>query len=182
MEHNYLQTRMGRLLIVRAGEQDAESVIAVMRDAAQWLRSRGIDQWGWAFTEKGAELIHQRIQREEVYLAVYEGQRVATVCLQWQDKLIWDERGEDGQAGYVHGLAIMRRAGGQGVGQQLLAWAEVQIAARGRSLARLDCMADNPGLCAYYRCQGYRDLGVKHFRTTAARLFEKPIGTSPATG
>ncbi len=40
-------------------------------------------------------------------------------------------------------------------------WAEREPAARGLHLARLDCMAENPALCAYYERAGYRLVRTK---------------------
>jgi hypothetical protein len=47
----------------------------------------------------------------------------------------------------------------------------------GRPLARLDCRADNAGLCKYYRSQGYEVRGVVALESgEAMQRFEKALG------
>ena len=95
--------------------------------------------------------------------------------IQWSDHEIWGDRGLDGQAGYVHGLAVRRSAAGRGLGLRILGLASVRIARQGRGLLRLDCMADNKPLCDYYRRAGFTDLGVgtSSITSKSLRLFQR---------
>lgn len=76
---------------------------------------------------------------------------------------MWGER--DGDAGYTHGLLIDRRYKGDGLGQQLLAFAERTIEESGRSLSRLDTVTSNSALRQYYRAAGYTEVGERVFET-----------------
>jgi ribosomal protein S18 acetylase RimI-like enzyme len=156
----HLDTEVGILTITRAGAVDFDAVMAILREGADWLAARGIQQWKHWHTEIGERLRRDRIEKHEVYLARLSGHPVATLTIQWGDTEFWGERGFDGLAGYVHGIAITRSVGGMRIGQRLLEWAVEKIAARGRHLARLDTVASNGRLCRYYEEHGFRPLGT----------------------
>jgi ribosomal protein S18 acetylase RimI-like enzyme len=108
----------------------------------------------------------------EVFLAPCEGRNVGTFCLEWQDHDgYWDDRGDDGAAGYLYTIAVPRDLRGQRIGEQMLAWAEDHIASRGRTFARLDCWCKNDALIAYYERLGYSRAGAKEH----CQLFEKRV-------
>ena len=64
-------------------------------------------------------------------------------------------------AGYVHRLMVDRTATAPGTGRLLLDAAERRVAEAGRSRVRLDCLAGNAQLNAYYLAAGYRVVGHK---------------------
>jgi ribosomal protein S18 acetylase RimI-like enzyme len=164
----------------RATAADFDAVFAIMIEAATWLQSRGISQWSFFLTEPGKDFVRNRILTAEAYLVFDRNDRpVATFTLQWKDEEIWGARGLDGNAGYVHGLAVCRRAAGKGLGTVLLALASNLIAQNSRRLVRLDCMAQNEALCNYYRRVGFEDLDVADSLVTGKplRLFERPINS-----
>jgi len=173
--HDELQFR-------RATGTDFDAVYAIVLEAATWLQSRNIPQWNWLSTEKGRAVIQRRIETAETYL-IFDSlnQPMATFTLQWEDEQIWGPRGLDGKAGYVHGLAVTRRAAGKGLGLAMIADASTRIAQNSRRLIRLDCDARNPGLCDYYRHAGFADAGINDaigFGTSQqifVQLFERPI-------
>jgi GNAT superfamily N-acetyltransferase len=74
----------------------------------------------------------------------------------------------------VYNLAVRRAWAGQGVGRQLLQWAERKAAEAGRRYLRLDCVPTNAFLRQYYEDAGftargeidavYPVIGVMHLR------------------
>ena len=80
-------------------------------------------------------------------------------------------------AGYVHGLVIDREHAGEGLGGQLLDWAERRTLQTGRTLLRLDCVEGNERLRRYYRDRGFREVGRKEFEASwfPAVLLEKAL-------
>jgi ribosomal protein S18 acetylase RimI-like enzyme len=99
----------------------------------------------------------------EVYLASVNGLTIGTVTIQWSDEEIWGVMPDD--AGYIHQMAIRRDFKGQGLGLELLVWAEKRIASQHKQFARLDCWSENPKLCAYYETAAYafqRRVATKH--------------------
>lgn len=86
-------------------------------------------------------------------LASVNGITIGTVIIQWSDEEIWGKL--PANAGYIHQIAIRWNFAGQGLGSELLRWAERHIASEGKQFARLDCWSENPKLCAYYENAGY---------------------------
>jgi ribosomal protein S18 acetylase RimI-like enzyme len=169
-----IDTDVGRLTIVRTGIADYDSVMAILREAADWLSARGIDQWYHWRMDAGEQMLRERLEHHEVYMFQRENSPIGTLTIQWSDPEVWGERGIDGQAGYIHGMAITQSAAGMQVGERMLEWAVATIAARGRRFARLDAMASNALLCRYYEDRGFQPLGTAllpgNFTT---RLFER---------
>lgn len=165
------------LSISRAGADDYELVHAVMMDARCWLQNlHGIDQWNWLTIDVARERILRRITLYEVYLVLDDNRPISTATLQYTDVDFWSERGEDGTAGYIHGLATAHCAKGKGVGSSLIRWAEKRFMENGKSLSRLDCVEANPRIRAYYESLGYMSAGRKVFPNGfTSTLYERRI-------
>jgi GNAT superfamily N-acetyltransferase len=162
------------LTLVRASAVDAETVVRIVHERAQRLQAGGIPQWKVYLTDGGAQDIREHVAGKhdaEVYLALSNGEAVGTFCLEWSDAEVWDERGADGRAGYIHTLATSLSMKGLGIGSTLLKLAEGAISNRHRPLARLDCWARSPMLVSYYPRFGFVDAG----RKKEAQLFEKRV-------
>ncbi len=172
-----LDTPAGPLTVARAGAADVDTVLDVTRAAAAWLTSRGSDQWAYYLTDDAAALVAGRVADHEVYLVrrAADAAPVATFCLQWSDLTYWPDDGGDGTAGYVHQLAVDPAFAGRGVGAALLAWAAARIRAAGRRRFRLDCLAANAGLCAYYERQGFRRAGTVQPHAQPAQRWERDV-------
>jgi ribosomal protein S18 acetylase RimI-like enzyme len=179
-----LETDAGRLTVVRATVADYDAVMAILREAAGWLSGRGIHQWDHWYMDAGEQILRDRLEHDEVYLFQRDSFPVGTLTIQRSDTEVWGERGIDGQAGYIHGMAIVRSAAGKRVGERMLEWAIGTIAARGLSYARLDAMASNAALCSYYEHLGFRPLGTETLFSGiyTARLFERELRHSKLKG
>ncbi len=157
--------------IRRARENDLDTVLSILEEAARWLISRGIDQWQPGSFSR--QRIADRIEREEMYLAELGGRPAGTLALQWSDEETWGEVPKD--AGYVHGLAIRRSFAGRGLGRELLRWAENRTASSGKKYLRLDCMTENRALNEYYRQAGFDHRGHARVRGLEVSLYEKKV-------
>src|SRR4051794_35277226 len=116
-------TPAGRIEMRRATLQDIGTIARVMLDAAQTPRSRGLRMWSWLDEPQRCEqLLRKRVEEDDFYLAILRGgsgagdggggaaapraeEPIGTIRIAWSDPECWDERGNDGLAGYVHGLA-----------------------------------------------------------------------------
>ncbi|HKS71206.1 MAG TPA: GNAT family N-acetyltransferase [Ktedonobacterales bacterium] len=151
---------------------DAAACVKIHEDAARWLWARGIRQWRpgvfqFAWLEKP-------IARGWLFVAERAGEPIAMAMIEPSDEEAWPDAPDD--AGYIHFLRVLRSAAGQGIGAALLDWAERQIAASGKPFARLDCIADNPDLRAYYERAGYILVDVvPHDEGGELARFEKRI-------
>lgn len=159
-----------------AAPHDVDEVIAIVCEVATWLHSKGIDQWWPTDRFERKQPWVERASRGELFLACLSDAPVATLTLQWEDKLMWGERSQD--AGYIHRLAVRRAVAGNGVGRALLRWTEGVIAAKGRPFARLDCWSKNEKLCAYYQSAGYTLVKETKIHGFDTALFEKRLGDS----
>ena len=119
-----------------------------------------------------ADWVLPAIDAGETWLADVDGEVVGTLVVQWADALFW--AGYPADAGYLHRLAVRRP--GTGVGGELLRWAERYAAGNGKSFLRLDCVASNFELRAYYERAGYAHIGdVTVGEYTQAR-YQKRVG------
>ena len=131
-------------------------VLAKILTAAYHYKLKHQDaSWGSeqsdVFTEK--EVAHQ-LTLGVTYLARLDSRPVATFMLQWEDPDVWGQQPPD--AGYLHRLAVSADQHGQKLGQQLIEHAAQVVRANHRQFLRLDCIADNTDLCAYYEQRGFQ--------------------------
>ncbi|WP_164904849.1 GNAT family N-acetyltransferase [Streptomyces cyaneus] len=141
-----------------AAEADLASLVRLRDDAARWMLARGITgQWRPGELTEGH--FRQVMEHGEVWLAEVGGRIAGAWELWWEDEAAWGP--QPPVAGYVHRLMVDRRTAAPGRGLQLLRAAERRVAAAGRTCVRLDCLAGNEQLNAYYRDAGYRVVGHK---------------------
>ena len=151
---NTLETARGTPLVRKALEADIPAMLEVVRDAARWLEARGSSQWSRMLGPFGLELVARRVRGGHAFLTEAGGRAVATVTAPFEDVFGWGEKGKDGTAGYVNGLAVTREYSGARMGRDLLMWA-VHYIGESRPMARTDCMAGNPGLKHFYEEAGF---------------------------
>ncbi|HEX3271392.1 MAG TPA: GNAT family N-acetyltransferase [Ktedonobacterales bacterium] len=170
---------MSEIVIERATLAETDLLIEIHEDVARWLWSRGIRQW-----EPGTfprERLIACIERGEVYLVRLDDVPVGMAILQEADEYTWGARLDD--ALYLHGLRVLRAYAGRGIGRAILRWAEEQVTTRGRIYLRLDCMADNAKLRAYYEDAGFRCVGEKAWEddpSWRSSLHEKRVAVRQA--
>ncbi|MFL6139822.1 MAG: GNAT family N-acetyltransferase [Frankiaceae bacterium] len=166
------------MLLRPATADDLDAVLAVLDEAAGWLHDRCIDQWPGRFDR---DWLAPALAAGEVQAAVERGRIVGTYALVWADPVVWGDRPDHDDAGYVHQLAVRRELAGRGVGLLLLAHAGALVADAGRRWLRLDCVAHNRGLRAYYERAGFAhcgdvtDLPRTHPAWRAASRYQRPV-------
>jgi GNAT superfamily N-acetyltransferase len=153
----------------RARPDEVKVVLAVLAAAAAWLRARGVEQWPDRFP---TEWVLPAIEAGETWLAELDGQIVGTLVVQWEDPVFW--AGYPSDAGYLHRLAVRRH--GAGLGGRFLRWAERHASAAGKSYLRLDCVASNETLRAYYERAAYQYVGDVAVGEYIQSRYEKRVG------
>jgi GNAT superfamily N-acetyltransferase len=166
-----------RIEVSRAGRKDVDEIVDILSEAGRWLLARGIVQWPDPFPR---DRVARLVERGEFRLARVDGETVATFALRWNDPTFWGERPPD--AGYVHALVVRRAWAGRGVGAQILAWAEGEVADAGRRFLRLDCLAENGALRRYYERLGFEPRGEVEVDDFTASLYERRCGPRAAAG
>lgn len=167
-----ITTAAGIITVTRALGSELEDVLAVLDSAAHWLISNGISD-PWRPGEWPRARIMESIERGEVHFARLGGRNVATITLQWSDELFWPNYPAD--AGYIHRLAVATGFHGNGIGFQLLRWAELKSKENGKKYLRLNCMAANLALRRYYERAGFVYRGDLREPRGLACLYEKRV-------
>jgi GNAT superfamily N-acetyltransferase len=137
--------------VMRVGPEFAAEALDILREAAAWTISRGVDVW------TNAEL------RERDFLtAAGSGELVmgfsgdcsaATMLLQSSDSLYWPEAAPD-TALYLHKIAVLREFAGCGWLTRLIDFAAADARDRGVRRLRLDTLWQSP-LQALYARHGF---------------------------
>ncbi|MEU8761548.1 GNAT family N-acetyltransferase [Streptomyces sp. NPDC048659] len=148
---------MNELRVRRAAEADLTTLVRLRDAAARWMLARGVTGQ-WLPGELGEDHFRRVLERDEVWLAEDAGRVVGAWELWWRDEAAWGP--QPPVAGYVHRLMVDREAAAPGTGRLLLRAAEARVRAAGRSRVRLDCLAGNAPLNAYYEGAGYREVGL----------------------
>ena len=112
------------------------------------------------------------------YIAWDGAAPVGTFTLQWTDPAFWGERPDEGpdRARYLHRLAVRRSY--KGLGRALVDLAEELTRRSGATCLRLDCLATDPGIRAYYEAAGFEyrgDVDVIRREPWRASLYEKQM-------
>jgi GNAT superfamily N-acetyltransferase len=157
-----------------ADEEDAESLLRLREEAAMWLTSLDVRQWEPG--EVAIDEIRSQVLQGQWWV-VTESDRVrGALRVLANDPDAWGQQKD--AALYVHGLMIARNEAGAGLGAQLLRWAEAMAIGRGAQWVRLDCVESNTRLRAYYKRQGFTEVGRSTFqdpRWYPAVLLEKRL-------
>src|SRR5690625_2455092 len=172
------------LAVQRATAADGPTIVALRDHLARWQQRHGIDQWKPG--ELNVRLIEIEADAGQWFVVRDRQAMVATARVTNADPHTWGARGQDGRAGYLHGLMVHRDFAGQGVGSAVLAWVEQFVTDCGRDSVRLDWLAHNRALRAYYRRHGDLDRGVNDFggdrQWRPVARFEKPLEQLPGSG
>jgi GNAT superfamily N-acetyltransferase len=146
------------LRIVDGTADDLARYIDLLEELAEWMHSRGIEQWPRGRARSGRDYYAQSIEKRELHVAFVDGELAGGLRLLESDPIVWPEvTVNDGL--YVYTLAVRRTFTGRGIGRQLLAWAERQVAASARRHLRLDCVPHNAFLRRYYEDAGFGARG-----------------------
>jgi ribosomal protein S18 acetylase RimI-like enzyme len=165
-----------RLEVREARTEDLDAVLSILEGVARWMVRQRIE--GWRPDSFSRRRLAEIIGCGEMYLALLAGQAVGTFALQWSDEETWGRVPDN--AGYVHGLAVRRDFAGRGLGRELLRRAEDRVSRAGRNYLRLDCVAENEALNAYYQRAGFGYSGRVTVRGLEVSLYEKRVGVSGA--
>ncbi|MDQ6419465.1 GNAT family N-acetyltransferase [Paenibacillus sp. LHD-117] len=167
------------LHIRRARADDVDRLRGLLCEAARWIRAEH-GFWQWREEMFTAERVSAYVASHEMFVAFRGGELVGCFSVHWAYEEIWGEQFHD-DAGYVHRLAVARSCKGEGIGSELLAFAEQYIREKGKRWMRLDCMADNPGLNRYYERSGFILKGRFDGEGWSANLYEKELRREGAT-
>ncbi|MEK3805436.1 GNAT family N-acetyltransferase [Bacillus sp. FSL H8-0547] len=162
-------------LHIRLAEPDESShIIKLLRKTALWIKEQEINQWSYLLDGGEDEEIVRCIKNKETYVVQQNDKLAATFTLypsqnEW-DQEIWGHQEEN--AVYLHKLAVYPAYMKQGIGNVILSWIPEAVRA---DLIRLDCVADNEKLNAFYKENGFELIGV----TKGHSKYQKEVHKKP---
>lgn len=179
------------LRVELAHEEDLPDVLAILDDAAEWLKRQGIDQWPTSFSRDATwrtDRIKAYVRQGCTYLVREPGgNAVATFTLSPgadpQFAHGWPDGPDSG--GYVFRMAVRRAVAGQNIGSRILDWAGREVGKWGRRWLRVDVHRHNPALQAYYERLGFSrvaevtapDLSIPGRIRGSGTLMQRPAET-----
>ena len=155
-----------------ARNTEVKRVTQLLKDAAAWLKSEGINQWSYLLSGGEDDEIERAILKEETYVAEYEGKLLGTFTIspvqsEW-DFDLWGQ--VEGDSLYLHRLAVHMEYRGLGMGKEMIRWIERQFAGQYTYL-RLDCVANNRKLNQFYLDNEFLFVGsIDEFNKYEKRL------------
>jgi GNAT superfamily N-acetyltransferase len=169
----------GPLYLRTAVPADLDRLIRWRAQVAEWVaRKNGSTQWS---TPLDTELALARIEQGATVMAMLEpdGEPVATrSVLPTGDPALWTAEELAVPARYLAKFTVDRRYAGRGIGTLLTDWARRRAHRAGAEVVRLDAWTDNPGLHAYHRGYGWRQVRTVPGPVSGV-LFEMPVLTDP---
>jgi ribosomal protein S18 acetylase RimI-like enzyme len=142
--------------IIKAVEDDLDSLIELFDSVVKHLRQNGIYQWDSQYPNR--DVVRDDIETSCLYGIVEGSNYIGAIAISEQQEaeyltLNWDDT--KGKALCIHRLVIHPNNQGKGIGKKLLQFAEATASNNGYSSIRLDAYSDNPvALCLYER-NGY---------------------------
>lgn len=152
-------------MIRLATQADLSAIDQLILTKAQSFRAAGKTQWQKYLEPSRTDFVTHDVTNGTVYVYEANGDIAGSVSLipptSWDENL-WDD---PDAAVYLHRLVVDDRMKGRQVGEQLMRYALAATSSR----IRLDCVATNHFLNAYYPRFGFRYIGERD----GFSLFEK---------
>lgn len=148
------------LSLSRATDNDADMavILRLIKEAADWLRTQGTDQWArpWPNRAGRDRMIRAALREGKTWICRDNGTAVATITPDPAEDPYWsrEQRGEP--AVYIHRLVVSRQYAGAGLGAALLDWAgRAARREHGAKWIRVSAWTTNKRLHDYYLAQGF---------------------------
>lgn len=163
-----------KLFFRKARETEFTIAIQLLKQAAQRLQKKQVNQWAFWLnpTETQLNWIREGFANQEFHFVEnIDNQLVAMFRLLETDELYWGTQSV--MARYVHSLVVVPAFAGQQMGSTIMVHLENLFIEKGIFRFRLDCNASNPMLCAYYEKHGFKKVGEKQMPQSLNNLYEK---------
>ncbi|HDR7793973.1 TPA: GNAT family N-acetyltransferase [Bacillus luti] len=158
-------------IIRMATEKESDSIITLLKEVAQWLQKKEVNQWQYLLGEEATDEILEGIREKYTYVVMKEDEMVGTVTVsskqnEWDKRIFGKE--EVSNSLYIHRFAVKREYKGNGIGEWILRWIEENVQ-RDKEYLKLDCVQHNRTLNDFYKKSGFEYVGS----TDGASKFQK---------
>jgi GNAT superfamily N-acetyltransferase len=161
------------------------AIIGLIDEAAEWLRTKGTDQWAqpWPSRADRDGRVRLSLRQGKTWICWDEQIPAATLTADLDEDPYWtsEQIRSARSAIYVHRLVVARRYAGMHLGGSLLDWVgRTGRLAHGARNVRISAWTTNHALHRYYERQGFalRGYHADDGYPSAAR-FEKPTSAIP---
>ena len=162
-----------------------KEIVSLIDDSADWLRSRGIDQWDkpWPNRAGRDSRIEAHLQAGKTWIAWDGDVAAATITADHHPDPHWPEPLQREPAVYLHRLVVDLPYRGHGLGAALIDWAGQDALRRhGVPFIRVNAWTTNRRLHRYYEELGYDgfDRGIDD-GNPSSMLFQRASETTSQT-
>lgn len=146
-----------------ATEEESDSIITLLKEVAEWLQHKEVDQWQYLLCGEATAEILEGIKEKYTYVVVKENEIVGTVTVspkqnEWDERIFGKEEVSDSL--YIHRFAVKRKYKGNGIGEWILQWVEENVQ-NDKEFLKLDCVGHNRTLNDFIRKMVLNMLGVQ---------------------
>lgn len=149
-----------------ATADEYDDIIALIEGAAQWLPTKGTDQWSkpWPDEQGRNARVKEDLRDGKTWVAMDDTKVAGTITIDPADNGVWPADKRTAGAVYVRRVIVDRDYGGSRIGACLLDWAaDLAVEVYRARWIRVDVWTTNHELHDYYRTQdfeaaGFRDL------------------------
>ena len=136
-----------------ATEEESDSIITLLKEVAQWLQHKEVDQWQYLLGGEATDEILEGIREKYTYVITKEDEMIGTVTVspkqnEWDEHIFGKE--EVSNSLYIHRFAVKRKYKGNGIGEWILQWIEENVQ-HDKEFLKLDCVGHNRTLNDFIR-------------------------------
>jgi len=160
------------LAIRNVTEHEVGDFVAVLKDAAIWLKNEGMEMWDPNQLSAVHLLKYNSI--DQLFIGYMNHEAAAVMILQEEDPTFWPDA--KGDSLFIHKLAVRRDYAKQGYSRAMIQWAKTRARSLNKKYVRLDCAADRPKLREFYELQGFQKVSERiMFGTYPTAFYEVEI-------
>ncbi|PEX37597.1 GNAT family N-acetyltransferase [Bacillus cereus] len=170
------RTTIKEYTIRTAMEEESDSIITLLKEVAEWLQHKEVDQWHYLLGGEAKAEILEGIREKYTYVVTKEDEIIGTVTVspkqnEWDEYIFGKE--EVSNSLYIHRFAVKRKYKGNGIGEWILQWVDENVQCD-KEFLKLDCVGHNLILNDFYKRSGFEYVGS----TDGLSKFQKKRGIS----
>ncbi len=142
-----------------ANADQLDQAANIIRETAQWLKTKGIKQWSENFP---LSRLQAEVSDGELFVILDNSQKIiGTISLSHAKSEIWPD--DKQTAIHLNRLAISREYSGRNLGSKIISWAKEYAQQKGATVLRLCCDKTNPFLPNFYQSCGFDCIGESFY-------------------